>query len=308
VSAPLGLYTKLVGMAALWGGQYIAGRVLAPLLPNFAAGTARFLVATAVLLALVRLREGGLPRLDRRQLAGVIALGFFGVFLFNASFFAGMERAPASRAALIVALNPVAITLGAWLFYGERTTGLRWLGIACALFGVAVVISHGELSALFAGALGHGEVLLLGSVIGWAAYALIGRRVFDRLSVLAATAYAALFGTVMLAAVAVFERPWGAIAALPASGWIAIAYLGVLGTVVAFLWFSEGVQRIGPSPTGVFINLVPVFGVTFGALLLGEPVYASMVVGGLLVIAGVALTNRPADAAPQAAVSGRRGS
>jgi drug/metabolite transporter (DMT)-like permease len=52
------------------------------------------------------------------------------------------------------------------------------------------------------------------------------------------------------------------------------------------------VQRIGPSRTAVFINLVPVFGVTFGAVLLGEPVLASMVIGGALVIAGVALTNR----------------
>jgi drug/metabolite transporter (DMT)-like permease len=180
-------------------------------------------------------------------------------------------------------------------------TGWRWLGIAVALAGAAVVISHGDLPSLFRGALGPGEAFLFGTVIGWAVYTLIGRRVLGRVSALATTTYAALFGTAMLAVGAVVERPWPELAALSAKGWAAIAYLGVLGTVVAFLWFYEGVQRIGASRTGVFINLVPVFGVTFGAVLLDEPVLASMVVGGALVIAGVALTNRPAHAAAQPA-------
>jgi drug/metabolite transporter (DMT)-like permease len=305
VSAPLGLYAKLVLMTALWGGQFIAGRTLAPLLPDLTAGTMRFLAATVVLVVLVWLREGGLPRLDRRQLGAMIALGFSGVFLWNVFFFAGMERVAASRGALIMALNPIAISIGMWLVYGERMTGWRWLGIAVALAGAAIVISHGDLPSLFTGAIGPGEAFIFGSVVGWAVYTLIGRRVLGRVSALATTTYAALFGTAMLAVGAVVERPWAELAALPAKGWAAIAYLGVLGTVVAFLWFYEGVQRIGASRTGVFINLVPVFGVTFGAVLLGEPVLASMVIGGLFVIAGVALTNRPAHAAASPPVSAR---
>lgn len=308
MSAPLALYAKLVVMAALWGGQFIAGRTLAPLLPDFTAGAMRFLAATVVLVALVRFRDGALPRLDRRQLGAMVALGFAGVFIWNVCFFAGMERVPAGRGALIMALNPIGIAIGMWLVYGEHMTRWRWLGIALALAGAAVVISRGDLPSLLAGALGHGEALLLGSVLGWVVYTLIGRRVLGRISALATTTYAALFGTAMLVAGALFEQPWRELAALPARGWLAIAYLGVLGTVVAFLWYYEGVQRIGASRTGIFINLVPVFGVAFSAVLLGEPVLASMVVGGALVIAGVALTSRPAHAAAPPPVSGRSGS
>ena len=198
MSAPLGLYAKLVLMTALCGGQFIAGRTLAPLLPDFTAGTMRFLAATVVLVGLVRVREGGLPRLDRRQLGAMIALGFSGVFLWNVCFFAGMERVPAGRGSLIMALNPIAIAVGMWLVYGERMTGWRWLGIAVALAGAAVVISHGDLPSLFRGALGPGEAFLFGTVIGWAVYTLIGRRVLGRVSALATTTYAALFGTAML--------------------------------------------------------------------------------------------------------------
>jgi drug/metabolite transporter (DMT)-like permease len=98
VSAPLAFYVKLALMTALWGGQFIAGRTLAALLPDFTAGTLRFLAATVVLVVLVQLREGGLPRLDRRQLGAMVALGFSGVFVWNVRFFAGMERVPAGAA------------------------------------------------------------------------------------------------------------------------------------------------------------------------------------------------------------------
>jgi drug/metabolite transporter (DMT)-like permease len=291
-----GLYLKLVLMAACWGGQFVAARVVAPLLPPFTAGALRVAIAVAVLLPLVRLLEDGLPRLDRRGLASMAALGFTGVFVWNACFFPALERVPAGRGALIMALNPIGTALGMWLVFRERLTQARWAGIGFALAGAAVVISRGDLPSLFAGAFGRGELLLFGCVLGWVSYTLIGRGVLVRVTPLATTTWAALFGGAMLALAALFERPWAAVAALPARGWLAIAYIGIFGTVLAFLFFSEGVRRIGPSRTAIFINFVPVFGVAFAALFLGEPILASMIIGGLMVIGGVLLTTRPAPA------------
>jgi drug/metabolite transporter (DMT)-like permease len=289
-----GLYLELVLMAACWGGQFVAGRVVAPLLPPFTAGALRIAVAVGILLVLVRVLEGGLPRLNARSLAAMAALGFTGVFVWNACFFPALERVPAGRGALIMALNPIGTALGMGLVFRERLTRGRWLGIALALAGAAVVISRGDLPSLFTGALGSGELLLFGSVLGWVSYTLIGRGVLGRVSPLATTTWAALFGGAMLAVAAAFERPWAAVAALPVQGWMSISYIAIFGTVVAFVFFSEGVRRIGPSRTAIFINFVPVFGVTFAALFLGEPILTSMVLGGLMVIGGVLLTTRPA--------------
>jgi drug/metabolite transporter (DMT)-like permease len=196
-----------------------------------------------------------------------------------------------------MALNLIGTALGMGLIFRERLTRGRWLGIAVALAGAAVVISRGDLPSLFTGALGSGELLLFGTVLGWVSYTLIGRGVLVRVSPLATTTWAALFGGAMLAVAAVLERPWAAVATLPVQGWLSISYIGIFGTVVAFVFFSEGVRRIGPSRTAIFINFVPVFGVTFAALFLREPILASMVVGGLMVIGGVLLTTRPTRAA-----------
>jgi drug/metabolite transporter (DMT)-like permease len=291
---PVGLYAKLVLVAVFWGGMYTAGRILAQLVPHFTAATLRFAVGAAILLALVYAREGGLPRLDRRSAAAVLALALTGVFFFNLFFFGSLERIGAGRGALIMALNPLGIAIGAWLFFGDRMTGVRWLGIALAILGAGVVVSRGQLATLAEGAIGLGELLMMGSALCWVAYTLVGRPVMTRMTPLGATTWAAVVGTPMLAACAVFERPWAALAAMPADGWWAVAYLGVFGTVLAFLWFNEGVQRIGPTRAGVFINLVPVFGVAIGASVLGEAVPASLVLGGLMVIAGVTLANQSA--------------
>src|SRR5262245_59159021 len=273
--------------------MYTAGRVVAQLLPNFTSATLRFAVASAILVALAYAREDGLPRLDRRRFGAMLALALTGAFAFNAFFFASLQRIPAGVGALIQALNPVGIAVGAALVYGDRLTCWRWLGIALALAGAAGVVGKPEDPAADTAAGRYlGEALMLGSVASWIAYTLIGRSVLVWTSSLGATTWAALFGTLLLGACAVFEHPWAALTALPLKGWLAIGYLGAFGTVLAFLWYNQGVQRLGPTRAAVFTNLVPVFGVAIAALMLGEPIVASMVVGGLMVIAGVALTNR----------------
>jgi drug/metabolite transporter (DMT)-like permease len=73
--------------------------------------------------------------------------------------------------------------------------------------------------------------------------------------------------------------------------WAGIFFLGAGGTALAFVWYAQGLQVLGAARTSVFNNLVPVFGVTFGAVLLGEPILPSMIIGGVVALAGVSLTN-----------------
>jgi len=142
------------------------------------------------------------------------------------------------------------------------------------------------------GAVGAGELLMFGGVCSWAAYTLIGRRVLTGLTPLAATTYAALWGTAMLALAASRDltRLQASDFTLPVL--LSVLYLGVLGTSVAFVWYYQAVQRLGAARTVIFNNLVPVFGASFGVLLLGEPLLPSMLLGGLVAIAGVMLVTR----------------
>ncbi len=291
------IYLRLVGVAALWGGTFIATRVLARIMPHLTAATLRFVVAVALLLVVAK-RMGGLPRLTRAQAASTFVLGFTGAFLYNVCFFGALELLPASRTALIVALNPIVTAVVMAMVLRERIAAIRWIGIAVALVGSAVVITRGDLGAALSQSVGRGELLMFGGVCAWAAYTIIGQYTLRELSPVVATTYASMWGGLMLAIGALFELREVDLAVLGWQAIGAIVYLGAFGTVIAFIWYYQAVQTIGPARTAVFNNLVPVFAVTFGVLLLGEQLLPSMLVGGAMVIVGVMLTNRRVRAAP----------
>jgi len=80
--------------------------------------------------------------------------------------------------------------------------------------------------------------------------------------------------------------------------WLSIFYLGFFGTVAGFVWYYDGIQKIGPTKAGLFINFVPVSAVILAFFVLREPMTTSLLLGTLLVVTGVFLTNRSRPAAP----------
>jgi drug/metabolite transporter (DMT)-like permease len=290
--APWLVYLKLVGVAAIWGGTFVAGRIAATEMAATTAALWRYVFASAVLLVAAFALERGLPRLTGRQWLGVTLLGATGVAAYNLCFMWGLQSVPAGRAALIVALNPAATLAGAALCFGERLDARKLAGIAAALLGAAIVIGRGDPLGLVADGLGAGELTILGCVASWAAFTLNAKRLMAGLSPLVVTVWASFTGTLMLAAATLVDgAPLVPLASLPA--WVALAFLGAFGTAVAFVWYNDGVRRLGAARAPVFINLVPVFAVALGALLLGERVDASMLAGGALVLAGVYTLNAP---------------
>ncbi len=289
------VYVKLVFVALFWGGTFIAGRILAQAMPLMTAAAGRFAVAVSLLLVLAWKVEGGLPRLNRSQLLATVALGLAGVFFFNLCFFAALSHMPAGRTALFVALNPIVTALASALLFRERLGRIKWLGIAIAFSGAAIVITRGDpISALhdIRQSIGIGELLMFCAISSWAAYTIIGRFALKGLTPIAATTYAALWGLALLGCGAAFEFSSIAWSSFGWRVWASIFYLGAFGTVIGFVWYYEGVKAIGPSRTAVFNNLVPVFGIVLAATLLSETILVSMIVGGLIAIVGVTLTNR----------------
>jgi len=288
---PFATYLLLSLTAVFWGGTFVAGRLLAPLLDPNTAAFLRFVLASALLLGWLWWQQRRLPAVTGRQLLGLVLLGASGVFAYNLLFFSGLQTVEAGRASLIIAANPVLIALAsAWLF-GERLGAQRLFGIGLSVTGAMLVIGRGDLRALLAGGIGHGELLLLGCVLSWVIYTLIGRRLLRGMQPLVAVTYASLAGALMLGA---WQLAHGGVSGAALSDprvWANIVYLAVFGTVLAFVWYYRGVHAIGAARAAQFINLVPVSGVLSGAWLLHEPVTWSLLAGGSLVLLGLWLTN-----------------
>lgn len=285
-------YVKLLLMAAFWGGTFIAGRLLAGEVSPFSAAFLRFFSASLVLLALTFRYNGGFPRIERNQWGPLLLLGLSGVFAYNAFFFTGLKSVEAGRAAVIIANNPIFIGLFAAIIFKEKLSLARQAGIALSIFGALVVITRGAPLSIFSGGIGMGEVLIFGCVASWTTYSLVGRVAMKGFTPLTAVAYSSAVGTVLLFPAACSEGLFQQVGRYSATAWLCLLYLGFCGTVLGFVWYYQGIQKIGSTRAGQFINFVPVSAVLLSALILREPLTWALTVGLGCVSAGVYITNR----------------
>ena len=292
------VYVKLFGMAVFWGGTFIAGKLAAQNVGPFSAAFLRFAIASVFLLLAAWKIEGRLPAIRSRQLLPVFLLGLTGVLAYNVFFFKGLKLVEAGRAAIIIANNPIGIALFSALIFRERLTPLRLAGILVSISGAVIVITRGSWSSLGSGVVGWGELFILGCVASWVTFSLLGKALLKEMSPLSSILYASLSGTLCLALPAWQEGLPAAWPGYTLTDWLALFYLGFFGTVLGFVWYYEGIQRIGATKAGVFINFVPISAIVFSFFILGEPLTGSLLAGTLLVLSGVYLTNRPTTASP----------
>lgn len=286
------LYLKLSLASLLWGGNYIAGRLVAMELPPFSAAFLRFLVASLLLLLISLLRRRVPPAPGGRQLMLLLLLALSGVFLFNLFYFAGLRRVSASRGSVIIALSPGMVALGSALIFRQKISIKTVLGLLAALAGTVWVITGGRPQALLAGSLGLGELCLTLSMLCWSVYSLAGKSAMRELSPLAAISWSCWLGTLGLAVGALWEGGLTGWRNFSLQAWFGTLYLGALGTVLALLIYYQGIKRCGPTRAAVFINLVPVWAILLGVLLLGETLSPSLLFGAAAVITGISLTGR----------------
>ena len=203
----------------------------------------------------------------------------------------GLRHIGAGRAAVIFSINPALIMLGAAWLFGERLNRRILGGMILAVGGSLIVAARGN-PLLLLGALGTGEYLIFGCVFCWVSYSLIGRRVLTGIDALTATTATALIGGVMLLAVSLAAEgtaAWASLAHIAPSIWLILLALSFGATLLAYLWYFEGIAALGAGSTAAYMTLIPVFAVLIAALWLHEPLTLSLVAGGTLTVCGMLL-------------------
>lgn len=291
-----GPHLRLIGMAVLWGASWPAGRIIAQSMPPLAGACLRFVLAAMVLLPWL-FAVGGMGQLrnwSTQRWLGMTAAGATGVFGYAAFFLSGLQHLPAGKAALVITLNPVmTLLIAAWLFK-ERLNTLIALGMGLAVVGAIVVLSHGKPLELFHGAMGIGELLILGCVVCWVLYTLIGRWMLTGVDALSTTAVTSTIGAIFLLITSLaVEGPSAFIDAVHSgsTAWIALLFLAFGATALAYAWYFDGVKALGAGAASGYITLVPLFGVLIATLMLGETIDTPMLLGGAMAVAGTAIMN-----------------
>ena len=285
-------YQLLLGMAVCFGGTWPAGKLAVEEVGPFTVAAVRFTIATVLLALWAGWRHGPLRAPGWSNLPLVLAMGATAVAGYNVLFLYGLELAPASDGAVIVpGFAPVFTVLLGWAVLREGVSRSAVAGLVLAFVGLVVVVEPGgevEPDRV------AGAALFVAGAFCWAIYLLIGRPAIARFGAVTSTLYATATGTVMLIPFSLAERGWRDLGQAEADGWLPMIYLAVFGTVLAFVFFYEGVSRIGPARAAAFAMLVPIFGVLASVVLLGEELGVGLVVGGAAIVGGLWLIQRPA--------------
>ncbi len=276
----------------------MAGKVAVEAIPPMTLAATRFLIASILLWmwALRRRAPGRRPALADLPL--ILGMGLTAIVGYNVFFLYGLILAPASDGAIIVpGLTPVLTAVLAWPVLRERIGRRGAVGLMAALTGLVLVMSPSG---------GPGSRQLLGDLLFflgamcWAIYSVIGKAATARFNPINATLYGTITGTLLLLPFAVREHSWTKLVAAPSPAWIGLLYLAVFGTVLAFVFFYEGVSRIGAARAASFAFLIPIFGVASSVFMLGEHLAPLTGTGGVLVLLGLWFVQRePAVQAPR---------
>lgn len=278
--------SDLILLGALWGASFLFMRVAAPAFGPVALIAVR--VGLAALLLAPVLMWRGQQGVARKHWRAIAAVGIANSAVPFVLFAYSTLTLTAGMAAILNATAPMWTALIAWWWLGDRLPRARIAGLLIGMAGVVVLVSDRI------GVRGDGQAALLaigaglGATLCYGMAANLTRRFLVGVPALAITTGSLVAATIALAPFALMAWP-----ATPpaASDWAAAMALGVLCTALAYLLYFRLIARVGATGAISVTFLIPLFAVVWGAVFLGEGLSASMIVGGLVVLAGTALSS-----------------
>ena len=283
-------YLLLTLSVLFWAGNWVIGRALRFDAPPVAITFWRWAIALALLAPFTYLYLRERWHLILRFWKILCVLGLLATVCQHIPFYAGLRHTTATNGALLNATSPIFIALLSVALVGERLSAKGVLGSVISLSGVLTIISRGDPGVLRAFSLNVGDIWVLVGTLAWAGYTVCLRcwpAELDRLSFLTLLAAVGVIATGPLYAL---EIASGQVLRPNASSLLGIAYIGVVATVVAYIFWNRAVQQVGPGRAGPFMYLMLVFTPILSIIFLGERLHLYHLAGAVLIISGIYLT------------------
>jgi drug/metabolite transporter (DMT)-like permease len=298
-------WTLLILANLFWAGNIALGRGLAGHVPPVTLAywrwTGAFLVAFG--FAWPYLKQDA-PTLLRHWRV-MLLLSATGIATYNTMSYIGLTDTTALNVLLLQSAGPLIIIIWAFVLFGDRPTPRQSAGVVLSLIGVAVIAAHGSLETLLHLSLNRGDVWILVAMVIYGVYAAMFRRrpAAHPMSFLVATMG---IGSMMILPFYLWEIVQGGRIEVGVPSYLAMAYIAVFPSFIAYLFFNRGIELIGPARAGQSWHLMPVFGSILAVLFLGETFYVYHAIGIVMIAAGILLALIKSAPAPQPALDPNR--
>jgi drug/metabolite transporter (DMT)-like permease len=288
---------KALFAVSVWGASFVATKIALQYVPPTALVWMRFAMGVIILgLAVGLTKEFSLPR--GRDWWYFALLGFLGITFHQWLQSTALVTAQASTTSWIVASSPIFMAILGVVFLKEYLAWYQAGGIVLAALGVLIVVSKGDFSAVSAGNFGDpGDLLILISALNWAVFSTISRSGLKRHSATLMMFYVMTFGWLFSSILFLASPGIRRIPQIPCDGWLAIVFLGVFCSGIAYIFWYGALKVLPVAQTGAFLYIEPIITVIVAALVIHEAVSLPSLVGGFAILFGVWLVNRPKPSA-----------
>ena len=290
IGAKLGLWIACF----LWAISFIATKVALEEVPPLTVVALRLLVSGVCFLVWF-LAKGGFGSLGLRgKLRELFLLSLLGTGLHYGSQTIGLQFTTASNASVYAVTGPISITLIAAIFLGEKITTRKVVGIAVALAGVLWVMGEETLTDFRFGAHVLGDALVFASIVLWAGFTVYGKKLMEERGPLEVIGLTTVLGALWMAPVGGIELILSG-SSLSNMQWralLAIGFLGVTCSFLATLLYFTALKRTESQKVGVYLYTIPPMTYLFADFYLGETIGVNLVLGSVLILAGVYVTER----------------
>lgn len=276
--------------ALFWGGNFVAGRATLPDVPPFTLSLLRWGLALLIILPFTYrdIRKNYQDYLKCWKI--ILSMGFLGIAVFTATVYISIQHTTAINAAILSSWSPLMIVIVAYFALGERVNSSQMVGFVLSFMGVMWIVSKGSLAQLTQFQLNPGDLLMLGGNLIWAFYSILVRKTAGHIPGLTSFALSIAAGVVFLLPASVIELQFHEAHLASGQVWLSLMYLGIFASVIAFFCWTLSIQKIGPSKSSPFLNLVPLFATLFAIVLLGEKLEVAQAIGGMFILSGVLLS------------------
>lgn len=284
-------YFLLVLAAILWGAQPVVVKAVLKELSPIMITFIRYIGISAILLIILYLDKDKNVLPPARHFSTLVLMGITGITLNNVLQFSGLQYSTAINCTLVSATTPALTAVMTAIFLKEQLHAVQWVGIIISFLGVLSLVAHGSMQVITSLSFNYGDILFFVSQVCWAIYSILGRKVMAEISPMATTAWAGLAGAVFTGILALWYGTDMSIH-ITSAGILSMVYMTIGGGVLAMTWWNRGVKMVGPSRAAIFINIMPLVGMIFAVIFLGESLGWREIIGGLWIVFGVYLTTQ----------------
>jgi len=288
-------YLLLAFAGLCWSGNHVLGRAIAGHVPPIGISTIRWLIPSLVLWLVARRHIHRDWPAIRSQWRVLLWLGVTGGALFSALQYVGLQYTSAVNVSVLNSLVPVLIVAGGALLFGDRVGGLQMLGITTSCLGVLVIVARGEVETLRTLQFNWGDLIIVFNMVVFSIYAAC-LRLQPRIHWLSFMFVLAVIATAVSLPFWLWESLYVASFQPTLLTAVAILYVSIFPSVLAFAAWNRGVELIGAGRAGPFLHLIPIYTALIATAFLGESLASHHVIGFSMILIGVWLAARTSKA------------